>query len=96
VWYSYDSYKLTKKEIEDQRLALKKYEVHLKDVSLKKEKLARSHQQNLKELARAQKTNEAAQEKITVLQQQIKKLQTELQNARQKAKRLANKVKPVE
>lgn len=106
AWYIYDKYKIAKKEIKEWETSLnnsasflekneqdrkKNHEFCLAQISLKKAELVRYNQMSLERLAEAQKIENAAQNKIAVLQKQINKLQADLYHARQRAKRLAKK-----
>ncbi len=109
AWYMYDKYKIAKKEIKDEEVRLNNYADFIRkrerenkeerdhllaDVVAKKARLDDYYQYSLEKLTEAQKMDEAAQFKIKTLQKQVAQLQSELHNARQRAKRLAKKSVP--
>ncbi len=110
AWYMYDKYKIAKKEIEEEKIRLNNYADFIREkerenkeertrllaeIDARKSKLDNYYQHSLEKFIEAQKMDEAAQFKIKTLQKQVTKLQSELNNARQRAKRLAKKTTPL-
>lgn len=106
AWYNDRQYKIAVRELSNQELFLKNYaasiekdkqedkkiyDTNLAEIVSKKAELVSYNQLSLERLAEAQRIYDSVQNKIATLKKQINKLQAELHNARQRAKRLAKK-----
>jgi predicted RNase H-like nuclease (RuvC/YqgF family) len=102
VWYNDRQHKMAARELDKRELSLKNYaanvektyqaqtkEYHaqLATISSKKAEIVSDQQRNLQRLTEAQKIENAAKNKIVVLQKEINQLQADLSSARQRAKK---------
>lgn len=107
AWWIYDYYKSENKKLAEQKSELdtywknlgkqqdensEKHKSQLEEISRKREEVRQYHQRALDTNEEACKLHRQSLHQINAYKNQITKLQSELNNARQRSKRLAKKV----